>query len=167
MSTKPIVYIRSRLDAERIVPRSNEVAISITNPRQAPAVLDEGWKDVLRLGFHDVEEPAGHYREMTLEQAESVLAFVRKHKHSPLLVHCEYGASRSAAVALFVAAWQNRPLDGDDEAANPWVLRMLSSAGRNKAMRWVDPRLGAVAMWGPRGVFSPLPRASTQNPNRT
>jgi predicted protein tyrosine phosphatase len=161
MPSRPVIYVRSRLDAERIVPRPNEVVISITNPRQAPAVL-EGWKDVLRLGFHDIEEPAGHYREMTLEQANQVLAFVRKHRHSPLLVTCEFGVSRSPAIALFLAAWLNRPLDADEEMANAWVLRVMAQAGRQQALRRVSPRLLAVSVMGPSGVFSPMPRASTQ-----
>ena len=163
MSPRPIIYVRSRLEAERIIPHADEVAISITNPRQAPAVLD-GWKDVLRLGFHDVEGPAGHYREMSLEQAHEVLAFARLHRHRPILCHCEWGASRSAAVGLFLASWLNRPLDGDDELANQWVVQTLSAAGRARAMRWLDPRLAAVSLYGPRGVLRPMPMASTRYP---
>jgi predicted protein tyrosine phosphatase len=161
--SKPVIYVRSRLDAERVIPRPDEVCISITNPRQAPAVLD-GWSDVLRLGFHDVEGPAGHYREMSAEHAAQVLAFARKHRNRTILVHCEWGASRSAAVALFLAAWLNRPLDGDDELANQWVLQTMAVAGRHRALRWMDLRLAAVSTWGPRGALRPMPFASTRNP---
>jgi predicted protein tyrosine phosphatase len=161
--SKPVIYVRSRLEAERVLPGPDEVCISITNPRQAPAVLD-GWRDVLRLGFHDVEGPAGHYREMSVEHASQVLAFARKHRGRSMLISCEFGASRSAAVALFLASWLNRPLDGDDELANQWVLQTMAVAGRRAALRWMDPRLAAVSTWGPRGILCPMPFASTRNP---
>ena len=43
------------------------------------------------------------------------------------MVHCEYGVSRSAAVALFVEAVSGAPLEAREFTyeANPWVVDTL------------------------------------------
>jgi hypothetical protein len=129
------LQVLPRLAAEALPPDPRGVVISVTNPRQAPADLD-GWTEVLRLGFHDIEEPAPGWKPMTLEQARAVLHFAHRHRSaSLLLVHCEHGASRSAAIAAFLAAWAGGTFQwSGDGVPNPWVLRQLGRAARQHAL---------------------------------
>lgn len=153
MSTSDTLAIRvlPRREAEECLPRTGEVCVSITNPRQSPAKLNEGWGAVLRLGFHDTDRVGGGFTVMTLADAAALLQFCRKHHEAPLMIHCEWGASRSAAVGLFVAVWFRRKLNltVDVLAPNPWVLRQLRIAALKYAFTWRDWRLLALALQGP------------------
>lgn len=61
--TDPVV-VCSRLTAEGVIPPPGAVVISITNPSQSPARLQDGWAAVLRLKFHDTERPMGNFQLM-------------------------------------------------------------------------------------------------------
>jgi hypothetical protein len=138
------LQVLPRLAAEALPPVPKGVVISVTNPRQAPACLD-GWAAILRLGFHDIEEPAPGWKPMTLDQARAVLHFAHLHRSAPLLlVHCEHGASRSAAIGAFLAAWASLTFHwSGDGVPNPWVLRQLGRAARRYALPrpWLWPSL--------------------------
>ncbi len=146
MSKLP-VRVLNRAGAERRTPLPGEVCISVFNPRQSPSQL-EGWADVLRLGFHDTDRRGGGFTVMSLADADRVLAFCQQHRDAPLTVHCEFGASRSVAIALFVALWLQRPLLllHDVLAPNSWVLRQLSVAALYRGFRHLDFRLLSVAL---------------------
>jgi predicted protein tyrosine phosphatase len=64
--------------------------------------------------------------------ARQIATFVQDLHNAPdtvsVLVHCEYGVSRSAAVALFVEAWSGAPLISREFTgeANQWVVDQLS-----------------------------------------
>jgi predicted protein tyrosine phosphatase len=159
-----IVRVLPRLDAVHRVPDSGEACISITNPRQSPASLEDGWAEVLRLGFHDTDRRGGGFTEMTLEHAMDVLAFGRRHAAAPLTVPCQFGQSRSVAVGVFLAAWLGRPvqLTHDVLAPNPWVVRQLRRAALLCALRWCDGRLLMVALvspLAPRFRYGMMPKA--------
>lgn len=63
--------------------------------------------------------------------ARQIGNFVQELRSDPndisVMVHCEYGVSRSAAVALFVEAYAKAPLTAREFAydANPWVVDRL------------------------------------------
>jgi hypothetical protein len=63
------------------------------------------------------------------EQAQAVIDFLRLHHAQPkpthLMIHCEAGISRSAAVAVFSASECRVPLSGQFAFLNPWVLATL------------------------------------------
>lgn len=144
------IRVLPRLGAERREPLTGEVCISITNPNQSPAALSD-FAQILRLGFHDTDRVGGNFTVMSAAQAEGVLSFGRTHRKAPLTVHCEFGASRSAAVGLFLAAWLNRPLyiaSTDVLVPNPWVLNQLRAAGLKQGLRTLDSRLLACAVFG-------------------
>lgn len=88
-------------EAERYEPLPTQVCISITTPA-AKADLRDGWLDVLRLQFHDMDVEGPSWSLMTDDQARRVVEFVRYHRHADFVVHCEAGLSRSPAVALAV-----------------------------------------------------------------
>lgn len=145
-----IVRVLPRADAETREPLAGEVCISITNPSQSPASLDE-YADVLRLGFHDTDRVGGGFTVMSRAHARDCLEFGARHTGAPLTVHCQFGASRSVAVALFLAAWFGRPLEvaaTDVLMPNPWVLNQLRAAALYRSLSDPDWRLFKCAVLG-------------------
>lgn len=147
----PPVRVLRRSAAVVRIPEPGEVCISITNPRQTPAALEDGWAAVLRQGFHDTDREGGGFTTMSDAHAREVLEFCRAHADAPLMVHCQEGASRSVAVGVFVAAWLGRSilLTHDVLGPNPWVIRKLRRAALFAAIRWRDAELLKVALKGP------------------
>lgn len=108
MKLKKVHFLPERI-AVQIKPEPNWACISITLP-DMKADLKEGWSSLLRLQFHDI---GGNYENeadkdlvrMSDEQADSVIDFLDKISTDEtteyLIVHCQDGISRSAAVALF------------------------------------------------------------------
>jgi predicted protein tyrosine phosphatase len=132
------VYSRSGLDAARPheVPH---VVISITSSPDDVARLrkNPACVGVLRLSFPDVETASELHPEERLfsrDHATTIWSFVQQHRSAieRIVVHCDAGVSRSAAVAAALA----RTLDGDDAQffagryrPNMRVYRMLLEAG--------------------------------------
>jgi predicted protein tyrosine phosphatase len=144
------VRVLARQDAEARQPLAGEVCISITNPNQSPASLAD-YADVLRLGFHDTDRVGGGFTVMSRAHARNCLAFGERHASAPLTVHCQFGASRSVAVGLFLAAWFGRPLEvtaTDVLMPNPWVLNQLRAAALYRSLSVLDARLLKCALFG-------------------
>ncbi|HSG22227.1 MAG TPA: hypothetical protein VLA64_04645 [Azonexus sp.] len=126
----------SREHAESLAGNPSTAVISITDPGQPDANLCAQFKDVLRLSFYDAE-PADEYLPAPMPgmfdqlMARQIGNFVHELRNDPddisVMVHCEYGISRSAAVALFVEAYAEAPLAAREFAydANQWVLDRL------------------------------------------
>lgn len=131
------VQFASREHAESLVGNPCMAVISITDPGTPEARLDPLFEHVLRLAFYDAV-PADEYLPSPLpgmfdhHMARQVGEFVETLHASPfpfsVMVHCEYGVSRSAAVALFVEAFSGAPLAARDYTceANQWVIDRLS-----------------------------------------
>jgi predicted protein tyrosine phosphatase len=92
------------------------VLISITTPGKivkpgycVPAVLHkDAWHDILRLEFHDVDpmkDANTFYKLFDQEHVLKIFEFLKKYEASvdEVVVHCEAGISRSAAVSKFIA----------------------------------------------------------------
>ena len=91
------------------------ILISITTPGVArstgyctPAKLHiDAWRDILRLEFHDVEPELDGYDYVIFndEDAKKIFEFLKKHETEidEVVVHCEAGISRSAAVSKFIS----------------------------------------------------------------
>jgi predicted protein tyrosine phosphatase len=119
-------------EAEAYMPQIATVAISILTPGRAPALLHRDIEDILRLYFHDGVPYGTAPRKVDLfssEQAQAVIDFLRRNHDQPqprhLLIHCEAGISRSAAVAVFSASECRLPLSGQFAFLNPWALSTL------------------------------------------
>jgi predicted protein tyrosine phosphatase len=132
------VYGRAR--AEATEPTENTVVISITNPEQ-PAFLQDGWKDILRLEFHDVVSiPRGMHECVAFhtEHIDLIHAFVAKHEGCDFMVHCDAGVSRSVAVGRFLREVHDADLHlyeiHTDEHCNSRVLRGLKRKSWNKQL---------------------------------
>lgn len=145
------IVVLPRREAEEWIPRHGEVCISIANPRQSDAALKPGYADVLRLGFHDTDRNGGGFTPMSSAHASLVLRIARENCNRPFMVHCQAGASRSVAIALFLAAWLNKPLEivaSDVLVANPWVINQLRGAAMHMALSHLSGRLFQCALFG-------------------
>lgn len=130
-------WMRAQVEDHTFLP--GDAVISLTDPGQAPAVIG-GCVEVLRLEFLDLEGAVDHpnFRPTSLfqtMQAERICDFVKRLHADPLqrrmVVHCEGGASRSAAVALFVEKLTacDFPTKAFACYANKRVVSMLSTVG--------------------------------------
>jgi predicted protein tyrosine phosphatase len=129
------IFFTSRQLAESLAGDPGMAVISITDPGTPEARLDPLFRYILRLSFYDAV-PADDYTppphgSFDHQLARRIDAFVHELHTAPfeitLLVHCECGVSRSAAVALFIEAISGAPLDAREFTfeANPWVLDQL------------------------------------------
>ncbi len=130
------VQFTSRELAESLVGNPYMAVISITDPGTPEARLDPMFRHVLRLSFFDAL-PADEFLPAPMpglfdrETARKISQFVAEIDAAPfemsVMVHCEYGVSRSAAVALFVEAYSGAPLMAREFTyeANPWVIDRL------------------------------------------
>lgn len=118
-------------EAEAFIPNGRTLAISILSPHRTPARLHEAISPVLRLYFEDTTVNAGEHKPGAFNtgHAQAILDFLRAEQANPapvhLLVHCEAGISRSAAVAVFAASECRVPITGQIAFLNPWVLATL------------------------------------------
>ena len=127
----------SRQKAESLPGSPNIAVISITDPTTPPAALSLAFTKVLRLSFFDAI-PADEFipaplpglfdYRMARQIVDFVAALQADQQAYDVLVHCEYGVSRSAAVALFVEAYSGAPLTAREytHEANQWVLDQLT-----------------------------------------
>lgn len=99
-----VTYI-SRSRAQSTKPPENAVIISLHDISEPPADLQPGWKDRLTLCFHDADEGTLGLTLFNRQMAQQILEFVEKHASTTeqLVVHCQMGVSRSAAVAIFLS----------------------------------------------------------------
>jgi len=101
----------SRPEIELLRPPARAALVSIRDPgSRRPAYEIDQWPDLLELEFHDItsEEPRDEawwqswakqgYLVPCRENALSICQFVRQHWDRSIIVHCEMGLSRSAAV---------------------------------------------------------------------
>lgn len=128
---KSIEYL-SLKDALEFEPQVPTIAISILSPDRNAATLHPQIDPVLRLYFEDTTGKEGTTPGpgiFNTDQAREILDFIRHHRDKQeschLLVHCEAGISRSAAVAVFAASECSIPLTGQFAFLNPWVLSVL------------------------------------------
>lgn len=131
------VQYTSRKLAEQLRGTPYMAVISLTDPTTPEAKLDPLFRHVLRLSFFDAV-PADEFMPalpglFDHHMAAQICTFIEELDAAPfdisLMVHCEYGISRSAAVALFAAALTGAPLEAREFAyeANQWVIDLLEA----------------------------------------
>lgn len=81
-----------------------DAIVSINDPDEPTPALPEA-KRVLRLEFHDLDEPLAGYLAPSAEHVQQLLDLTRAHltPDSRVLVHCHAGISRSAAASIILA----------------------------------------------------------------
>jgi predicted protein tyrosine phosphatase len=122
-----LVRYMSQANAEKLLPMLDTALISITEPGEL-ANLNPGWKNLLRLEFHDsdTENFVGCVlfdEAMALKIITLIQSLPEDVKH--VMVHCHAGISRSAAVAKFVAETVNAPFSEQYALYNKHVYRVL------------------------------------------
>jgi len=137
------VQFCGRKEAEARTPDPGWTVISITDPG-GEAALQNGWFEVLRLQFHDIDpdkilnpflraDVVKAKPPMTPKQAAVVVAFVRRMMRSEvegILVHCEQGVSRSAATAQWIVDRYGLLGFGSlTRLMNRWVYGLLDQVG--------------------------------------
>jgi predicted protein tyrosine phosphatase len=152
------VVFHSLDEMRQVVPDTDTVVISIldaSEERGRPPLA--GFRDVLRLQFEDTtEEDNRHYpgpwpdepteaeharyaqcigeRICTLSDAHAIVQFLARHhgafEQLRLLVHCQGGISRSAAVASWASVVYWAPITGvrSPEYPNARLMRLLDKA---------------------------------------
>jgi predicted protein tyrosine phosphatase len=131
------IVFMSRADAEAQAADPGWAVISISEPFRQPAELAEGWADVLRLEFDDVDEHGAGSTLFTDRMARTVVEYAERairQGHS-LLVHCHAGVSRSASVAIALGQQHRLPvfnrtirLSPAYSLHNKYVYRLLHRA---------------------------------------
>lgn len=87
--------------------------ISITEPHRIARIAEDAWGALLRLAFHDIDNPIQGYTPFNSKMAQRVFRWLTTYetKLEAIYVHCSLGISRSAAVALFLSERYKLPID--------------------------------------------------------
>lgn len=124
----------SRSQAENTLGIADCALISITEPSSflGFADLKEGWFEVLRTEFDDVDPATCSDQSnkfMSIHQARVIARFVDSvaPNVSAIMVHCKAGVSRSAAVAKWIAERYGLPFDHHYKYYNQHVYKLLDS----------------------------------------
>lgn len=138
-------YPRRAIDGHTIKAK-NCVLVSLRDPGTPRVKACASFIEVLELEFHDLPRDYSEmsiFSEMSEEElkevkarwiaphrdhAKAIAEFIRKHEDKSILVHCEAGVSRSAAVCrvLEEMGWEYRPITSFGTShANPLLVRLL------------------------------------------
>ena len=131
MPLKKVIFT-DRQSAEQSPAWPDWAAISISEPDWYPANLKQGWHDILRLEFHDIDQYAEPYVLFDQQQARDIIRFVGNCHDGGvdgIVVHCKAGISRSAAVAKWIADCYNLAFPDGYSLYNKHVYRVLREQG--------------------------------------
>jgi predicted protein tyrosine phosphatase len=136
--SSPEIVVLSREDAERYVPESREVCISIADPQAEPARISNSFLAVLRLHFDDVIAPTDPSDIVfASEHARAIDEFVDRWPDvDRIVVHCNMGMSRSPGVALGVCdvrGWATAAIERSHPGWNRLVRKTLLDVVRSKS----------------------------------
>lgn len=143
----------SLVSLERSKGHPDWAVISITDSDQSAALIPEGYGHTLQMSFDDLDNDAIHQGStgIPFEEADAQLlwSFIQKIAHDTrthgLIVQCEAGRSRSAAIAIFASAVlggrfvTSRRVDGFNDL-------VLSALERVSAIRVSRPRTTTVEL---------------------
>ena len=131
MTLQKVIYTDQQ-SAEDIPGLDDWAILSITEPDWYPAKLKDGWHDILRLEFHDIDLYTEPYVLFNQQQARDIIRFVGNCHDAGVngvVVHCKAGISRSAAVAKWIAENYNLAFPDGYTLYNKQVYRVLQEQG--------------------------------------
>lgn len=93
-------------------------------------LVESSWRDILRLEFHDSEPSATDLYRVYFNEthAVEVIKFLEKHANTEVknvIVHCDAGVSRSAAISKFTALTYGLPFNENYRQYNKFVFSTL------------------------------------------
>ena len=124
---KTIQFV-SRTDAEKIQDTEGKGIVSITTPGDDwPNIRWNAWESFLLLKFHDTDYALEGFVLFGRDQATRIIEWMNENEQiDSIVVHCDAGVCRSAAVAKFIAERQDRKLLGNEVAPSPhWMNRYV------------------------------------------
>lgn len=129
----------NREAAEQKLGAQNLALISITQPNTPPAALKTGWHSVLKIQFDDTNPEIITLKKrktprvaITLTDAIKIVKYVHETASAveEIIVHCQGGISRSAAVAKWIAETYDLAFDHKYDLYNKYVYRLLLEADK-------------------------------------
>ena len=129
-----LVNFLNRGSMSNMTPLSTWAAVSISE--EVETKLKPGWYAVYRCFFHDVDPSSNKTDEkhvlMNANHANELVAFIESVAPfiDVLMVNCQGGISRSAAVAKWAAERYNLPFNHDYSLYNRHVYRLMHEAGQ-------------------------------------
>ena len=127
MPLQTVLFCSQKVAQDR-QPLNGWAMISITNSGDARTNLKDGWEQVLRLEFDDIDTAEEPFALFSEQHARCVIQFAHqchKEKIEGILVHCTAGVSRSAAVAKWIADCYQLPFNEKYMLYNKHVHKVL------------------------------------------
>jgi len=106
------------------------ISIHGSDQNDAPVCRNEHCREVLHICFDDIRYDMTGCERFHQRHAKQIVEFVEAHPDTLIVVQCQAGISRSAAVAAELSLW----LNGEEHdggwftrhfAPNPWVRQEL------------------------------------------
>lgn len=102
MNQRKTVTFVPRKIAESMIPEDGTQLISVIHSDQEIPEHHNKWNSITTLVFDDIESKSGDLVRFSEEQAKKVVS-IAEDNAPHIVVHCEAGMSRSAAIAKWIA----------------------------------------------------------------
>lgn len=125
----------SALAIKDIVPYPNTILISIAGREKDFPQVQNGYRNILRIAFHDIKGPLKGFTLFDESHARQIINFVQRNMPvEHIKIHCEAGISRSSAVRVFLHEIFSGEFIGNKQPCdlhNKHVYKVLKSAYKN------------------------------------
>jgi predicted protein tyrosine phosphatase len=146
----PEIVTCGLVEARTFIPGADHVIISIVSKSAPDPVLCEGWHDLLRLKFDDID--GEHDDACSVIDANEIARFAFQHRRAKrLVVHCEAGKRRSVSAAAALSMhignkrWRPEWMTKDQRIPNAHVYKRVRNAANAIVMPALERQLRAVA----------------------
>ena len=121
------IKVFSRLKVEQYKPGEKTVLISIRDSDSEKANIQKGWRGIMFLDFDDIDRQIGDLKLFSVNEANLILMFMEEcvrilGKDITVVINCEEGIGRSAAIALVLERVYN---EYDAYKQYPWATKKV------------------------------------------
>ena len=125
----------SALAIKEAIPEPNSILISIAGRENYFPQVQAGYKNILKLAFHDIKRELKGFTLFDENHAKQIINFVTSNLPiDTIYLNCEAGISRSAAIRVFLHEILNREFIGNKHPCalyNKHVYSVLKTAYKN------------------------------------